>query len=122
MAELAGRQLPVGLDIFTPVDAGLEDLLDPVMADSTGAGDVLCVGHRARIVRRKFGMRTMAVGAGRRHDETGLSKRYCASWDPKLKVEAEPRSRVVLKHLGEELAYRVTGLDGHAKDVPYEAL
>ena len=70
MTIFAGGILLLGVRVIRPVDAGAELFFYPMVADATGAGDVLRIDQRARVIRRQFRVCAVTISTRRCHDET----------------------------------------------------
>lgn len=72
MTIFTGGKTFIGDRIIGPVNALPELFLDSVMAGTAGSSYVLRMGRGVRILRRKFIVCSMAIGASCRYNETAL--------------------------------------------------
>ena len=70
MTVLAGRVIVLGNRIVRPVNTLAELFLDPMVTSTARTRDVRRIYCGVRVLRRHFGMRTVAISAGRCYDKT----------------------------------------------------
>ncbi len=97
VAVLARRQLPIRINraVPRPVDAGLELLLDAVVARPACSSDVVGVDRRLGVIRRQGPVSTVAARTGGGHHQTALEQplavdAHLVALDRRREVDVNP--------------------------------